>query len=363
MQAYSATHGASGAPASQAAQAAALAAQADAPSGRELVEAHTRGLTTDLDAVARDLKAAAQARPAEAAQLVREAVGAVKADDRAGLVERLKAPEAQPGGGGFWSAASGWVHGALDVAGFVPGLGAIPDLLNAGIYAAEGDMGNAAMSAVAAVPAFGDAAKGASLAVRGTRAAAGQVARHGDEAASLARQADHAATAARQADEAAEAAQAARRAADRPPVTGAHTPNLNINHNGYTYKTDAQGRVNQVSGQLTLNKGQTRNQRAQLEAGGADRLPTDQGGHFIARQFDGPREAINHFAQNGNFNMGAYRSLEKEWDRALQAGQQVHVTIVPRYKGDSLRPDSLVVRYAVDGNPVTRVFNNVPGGR
>lgn len=355
MQASSATQGASGAnasQASQASQAAARAASADAPTGREIVESHTRGLTTDLDAVARDLKAQAQARPAEAAQLVRDAVAAVKADDRPGLVERLKAPDPQAGGG-WWSAASGWVHGALDVAGFVPGLGAIPDLLNAGIYAAEGDMGNAAMSAVAAVPAFGDAAKGASLAVRGGRAAAEQVARHGDEATALARQAD----------EAAEAAAAARRAADSPPVTGANTPHLNISHNGYTYKTDAQGRVNHVSGQLTLNKGQTRNQRAQLEAGGADRLPTDQGGHFIARQFDGPREAINHFAQNGNFNMGAYRSLEKEWDRALQAGQQVHVTIVPRYAGDSLRPDSLVVRYAVDGNPVTRVFNNVPGGR
>ncbi|MBV9789708.1 MAG: WXG100 family type VII secretion target, partial [Chloroflexi bacterium] len=52
------------------------------------------------------------------------------------------------------------VHGALDVAGFVPGLGAVPDLINAGIYAIEGDLGNAAMSGVAAVPIIGDAIKG-----------------------------------------------------------------------------------------------------------------------------------------------------------------------------------------------------------
>lgn len=64
---------------------------------------------------------------------------------------------------GFWSSASGWAHGALDVAGFVPGLGAIPDLLNAGIYALEGNYSAAAISAVAAVPGFGDAIKGGTM--------------------------------------------------------------------------------------------------------------------------------------------------------------------------------------------------------
>ncbi|QXH76896.1 hypothetical protein [Pseudomonas salmasensis] len=32
---------------------------------------------------------------------------------------------------GWWTSASPWVHGGLDVLGFVPGLGAIPDLINA----------------------------------------------------------------------------------------------------------------------------------------------------------------------------------------------------------------------------------------
>lgn len=64
---------------------------------------------------------------------------------------------------GFWSSASGWVHGALDVAGFIPGVGAIPDLLNAGLYALEGNTAAAAISAVAAVPLVGDAAKGATM--------------------------------------------------------------------------------------------------------------------------------------------------------------------------------------------------------
>jgi hypothetical protein len=51
------------------------------------------------------------------------------------------------------------VHGALDIAGFIPVLGAIPDGINAVIYVAEGDWTNAGLSAVAMVPLFGDGAK------------------------------------------------------------------------------------------------------------------------------------------------------------------------------------------------------------
>lgn len=51
------------------------------------------------------------------------------------------------------------VHGALDIAGFIPVLGAIPDGINAVIYAAEGDWVNAGISAVAMIPVFGDGAK------------------------------------------------------------------------------------------------------------------------------------------------------------------------------------------------------------
>lgn len=51
------------------------------------------------------------------------------------------------------------VHGALDIAGFIPALGAIPDGINALIYVAEGDWTNAGISAVAMVPLFGDGAK------------------------------------------------------------------------------------------------------------------------------------------------------------------------------------------------------------
>lgn len=59
---------------------------------------------------------------------------------------------------------------ALDVAGFVPGLGAILDLFKAAIYAARGDKLNAGLSLLAVVPAIGDAAA-AKIASKGVKAA------------------------------------------------------------------------------------------------------------------------------------------------------------------------------------------------
>jgi hypothetical protein len=47
-------------------------------------------------------------------------------------------------------------HTVLDVASFVPGLGTVTGLVNAGWYAAEGDWGNAAFSAATAIPIAGD---------------------------------------------------------------------------------------------------------------------------------------------------------------------------------------------------------------
>ncbi len=68
-------------------------------------------------------------------------------------------------------------HGALDAAGFIPVVGGVADLANAGWYLAEGDKTNAALSAAAAVPFAGDAvaatAIGAKIAVKTAVAAKG----------------------------------------------------------------------------------------------------------------------------------------------------------------------------------------------
>lgn len=267
---------------------------------------------------------------------------------------------------GWWGSASPWVHGGLDALGFVPGLGAIPDLINAGIYAAEGDAVNAGLSAVAAIPFVGDAIKGGVLVGKGAH-------RLGSEAAQQATQRAIKESAERGEKEASErlSKNAAERHASEQPLApktdnGAKIqPQRPTTHtkNGYTYQLDSHGRVTKVEGTLTLNKSQTRNQNAQKKAGGKDRLPDDQGGHFVGRRFDGPTDEMNHFAQNGNFNNSAYKKLENSWEKALKDNKDVRIEINPRYNGDSLRPDKVTIKQWIDGIPQDPItYANKYGG-
>ncbi|CAB3727514.1 PAAR-like domain-containing protein [Trinickia soli] len=105
---------------------------------------------------------------------------------------------------GWWGKASPWVHGALGLASFVPGLGIVTGAADAGIYAAEGDMVDAGLSAASMIPGgkivttAGKLVKGAAGLAREAHAA--------EEAAKLAREAEAAAKAAKLEKEAEEAA-------------------------------------------------------------------------------------------------------------------------------------------------------------
>jgi hypothetical protein len=131
--------------------------------------------------------------------------------------------------------------------------------------------------------------------------------------------------------------------------------------NGYKFSTDAQGRVSSVEGRLTLQTAE-RNTYQQGVAGRADRLPDDQGGHLIASIFNGPGEAINLQAMNGNFNMGAYRRLEDTLADALRQGSTVDIKIDVFHSPNSVRPEGFRVTYEIDGVQSRRVFSNQAGG-
>ena len=133
--------------------------------------------------------------------------------------------------------------------------------------------------------------------------------------------------------------------------------------NGYTYTLDESRRVTKVEGELVSNAGQGRNSAAQLKAGGKDRLPTDQGGHFVGRRFDGPLDDFNHFAQDSNFNQGPYKKLENLWQKALDKGSKIHVEIRPSYPDGSLRPSSIDVIYSINGKVAVREFMNATARR
>lgn len=130
----------------------------------------------------------------------------------------------------------------------------------------------------------------------------------------------------------------------------------------YDYWIDALERPREIFGLVSLGKSK-RSRRNQARAGGADRRPTDQGGHYVATEFNGPREAFNHFAQDANFNQSAYRVMEIAWGKHTREGRKIFFSIKPHYIGTSRRPDHITVVWSVDGGkPEVEEFPNEPKG-
>lgn len=118
-----------------------------------------------------------------------------------------------------------------------------------------------------------------------------------------------------------------------------------------------------MTGPLTLGQRGSRSRIEQARAGIPDRLATDEGGHYIAARFNGPKEAFNHFAQDRNFNRSAYLKLENDWARNIRQGNSVTVDVVPVYSGRSMRPDSIVVEWKVGSATKRQRFANRPKGK
>ncbi|KEQ51648.1 DNA/RNA non-specific endonuclease [Sphingobium chlorophenolicum] len=133
--------------------------------------------------------------------------------------------------------------------------------------------------------------------------------------------------------------------------------------NGYDFYIDMLARLRRVGGNLSDGPTGARSRRNQLQAGRPNRRPSDDGGHFIASRFNGPSDSFNHFAQEANFNRGAYRAIEDGWAKELQKGHKVFVDIVPHYEGTSRRPDSITVTWFVDGQRRGKIFSNETKGR
>jgi hypothetical protein len=132
--------------------------------------------------------------------------------------------------------------------------------------------------------------------------------------------------------------------------------------NGYNYDVDPAGRMRRLTGTIAMSGYTKRNRKFQREAGGRDRLPTDDGGHFLAPRFAPPDSRYNYFAQYRNFNRGAYRLLEQRWHSLRKEGHPPKVNISPIYSNFSQRPDVLVIRYFDHGVAKrVKLFNRKSG--
>ena len=142
-------------------------------------------------------------------------------------------------------------------------------------------------------------------------------------------------------------------------ITGLQ-PNDTYESNGYTYRTDADGRIVSASGELHLVDDHVRNPEAQLLAGGDDRAIRDDGGHLIATRFGGSGELDNLVAENAFVNRSQYKQLENAWARDLEAGNRVLVNIEPFYGTPGQRPTQIAGNYTVirpDGSSYTEHFS------
>lgn len=127
----------------------------------------------------------------------------------------------------------------------------------------------------------------------------------------------------------------------------------------------AQGTLRTVFSELDRSDAETAAQRTAADRG----VEGDQGGHLLGHRFVTDQGLKNLFPQNGNFNMGAYKTLENEWAAWIDKGMDVRVSIdlAPR---EADRPDRVRISYEVldpsDGHRVydQRVsFDNRAGQR
>lgn len=133
--------------------------------------------------------------------------------------------------------------------------------------------------------------------------------------------------------------------------------------NGYAFDIDVINRARRFDGEVTFAPMPRRSKRLQAQAGGADRRSTDDGGHYVAVRFNGPLGAFNHFAQDANFNRGAYRELEREWAQHIRAGRRVFIEGTVQYEGTSVRPSSLRLIWFVNGRKFEQTFANEKKGK
>lgn len=108
-----------------------------------------------------------------------------------------------------------------------------------------------------------------------------------------------------------------------------------VERNGYAFSIDTLDRTRKVTGQLQHGPATNRSRSMQSRAGRPDRRPTDDGGHYIARRFNGPREKFNHFVLDANFNrggtpntggrMGAFNCGGRKYFRHHYTGVRRHI--------------------------------------
>ncbi len=118
--------------------------------------------------------------------------------------------------------------------------------------------------------------------------------------------------------------------------------------NGHVYVTDTQGRVKEVAAELKPVKA-ARNEYQQ-NCVGKSGCAGDEGGHLIASALGGAGDRINIVPQDKTLNRGAWRDMEREFQKALNEGKTVSVKIEVGYPpSGGGRPSEFAVVAYING--------------
>ena len=130
--------------------------------------------------------------------------------------------------------------------------------------------------------------------------------------------------------------------------------------NGYTYKTDDQGRIASAAGKLRLKGDRDKLPIADSmeSVGKGDQKEDDDRGHIIGDRFDGSNGLGNLIPQNFHINRGAYNAFEEELAKEIADHKDVYLEIILIYDGETHRPSHIVAYYCIDGKEGTEIFPN-----
>lgn len=106
-----------------------------------------------------------------------------------------------------------------------------------------------------------------------------------------------------------------------------------------------------------------RNPYAQRTVGGDERLSNDDGGHLIARIFNGSGEIDNLVPMNATLNRSEYKTLENTRKKSLEEGKEVTIKIKHIYEAQSARTSKFKINYTIDGKKYSDRLTNYPGGK
>ena len=137
--------------------------------------------------------------------------------------------------------------------------------------------------------------------------------------------------------------------------------NATFQVNGYTYKTDNQGRTISASGKLELNEMGQKNRKMDdhiTVVGQGDERVTDDRGHLIGHQFNGSDRMENLVPQNDMINRNDFRFLEERLAKLVRLGKAVTVNVVPVFNQESRRPEGIFYFYVVEGVSHVVLFPN-----